>query len=141
MSEQPRHCVAWVPVDTVTPVPVRSPADRWARRVLRLPEDGPKVSIINAQNAFSASIAISATRCLFTYIFVPFIAPLIGLHDAVGPAFGLAIGLVSMIAIFFASRRFFAADHKWRWYYASLGAGVFVLLIWQAVVDLSDLLA
>ena len=38
-----------------------------------------------------------------------------------------------------AARRFFAADHKWRWYYVGIGSAIFVLLIVQAVVDVADL--
>jgi hypothetical protein len=40
------------------PAPVRSEADRRMRRLLRLPENAPKGSILGAQNAFSRSIAI-----------------------------------------------------------------------------------
>jgi hypothetical protein len=119
--------------------PVRSPADRRMRRFLRLPEDGPRVSIMDAQNAFSKSIVISATRCLLTYVAIPLLLPLVDLSGAVGPILGLLLGAVSMVAIVFATRRFFAADHKWRWAYAAVGGGIFLLLIVQGVVDLAAL--
>jgi hypothetical protein len=124
---------------TGAPTPVRSPADRRMRRFLRLPETGPKVSIIDAQNAFSKSIAISATRCIITYLAIPLLLPLVDLSGAVGPILGLLLGAVSMVAIVFATRRFFAADHKWRWAYTGIGAGIFVLLIVSAVYDLRTL--
>jgi hypothetical protein len=44
-----------------------------------------------------------------------------------------------MVAIVFSTRRFFAADHKWRWGYAAVGGGIFVLLIVSAVFDLRAL--
>jgi hypothetical protein len=119
----------------------RSDADRRMRRILRLPEDAPRVSIIAAQNAASRSIAISATRCLLTYVLLPLLGPLVGLSGNVGPIVGLLIGAVSMVAIIAAARRFFAADHKWRWYYVGVGGAIFVLLIVQAAVDISDLLS
>lgn len=119
--------------------PTRSPADRAARRVLCLPECGPRASIFGAESAFTKSIAISATRCLLTYVLIPLLGPIVGLSGAIGPWLGIALSAVSVTAIFFATRRFFAADHKWRWYYATLGAGVVVLLVVQTVIDVSDL--
>jgi hypothetical protein len=120
-------------------VPRRSAADLRMRRLLFLPLDAPKVSLFAAQSAFQKSIAISATRCLITYIFLPLLRPVIDLSGGVGPALGLIVGTVSMVAIFFAVRRFFAADHKWRWQYAGIGGAIFVLLTVQAVIDVRNL--
>lgn len=122
-----------------TPV-TRSDADRRMRRLLRLPENGPRASIIDAQNAASRSIALSAARCIITYLVLPLLGPIVGLRGGVGPIIGLLIGAVSMVAIVAAARRFFAADHKWRWHYVGVGGAIFVLLIVQAAVDVSDLL-
>jgi hypothetical protein len=132
--------------ETTTPaveieIPERSDADLVARRLLRLPADAPKVSIFAAQSAFQKSIAISAVRCLITYIFLPILRPLVDLSGGVGPALGLAVGAVSMTAIVLAVRRFFAADHKWRWSYLAIGGGIFVLLTFQAIVDISTLVS
>lgn len=125
---------------TTTAAIVRPPADRLARRVLRLPENGPRQSIMGAQSAFNRSIAISATRCLITYVFLPVLAPLVDLTGAFGPALGLVLGAVSMTAIYFSMRRFFAADHAWRWKYAAVGGAVFVILIVQAGIDVAAIL-
>jgi hypothetical protein len=116
--------------------PVRSAADRRMRRLLRLPEDAPRGSLVDAQKAFGRSIFISATRCLITYVALPLLAPIVDLSGAVGPVVGLVLGAVSMVAIFFSTRRFFAADHRWRWGYAAIGGGIFVLLIVLVVVDI-----
>jgi hypothetical protein len=120
-------------------VPVRSSADRFARRLLFLDPAAPKASIFGAESAFQTSIAISAIRCLITYIALPLLRPVIDLSGGVGPALGLVVGAVSMVAIFFAARRFFAADHKWRWGYGAIGGSILVLLTWQAVVDVRAL--
>lgn len=109
---------------------------RW---LLRLPVDGPKESILGSESVFGKSIAISGIRCLITYVFLPLLAPIANLSGALGPLLGLALGAVSMVAITISMRRFFAADHKWRWYYAAVGGGIFVLLIVAAVYDLSNL--
>ncbi len=118
----------------------RSPADRFMRRILGLAEDAPKVSIIDAQNAFSKSLVLSGTRCLLTYVLIPLAGPILGLSGVLGPILGFVLSAVSMVAIFFAVRRFFAADHKWRWGYLVIGGGIFVLLTVQVVLDIVHLL-
>jgi hypothetical protein len=128
-------------LSTTSAAPTRSAADRRVRRLLRLPEDAPRVSIFAAQSAFGRSIAISATRCLLTYVALPLLGPVVDLSGGVGPILGLLLGFVSMVAIVVAARRFFAADHKWRWGYLWIGSGIFVLLIVQTVVDVGSLIS
>jgi len=111
------------------------------RRLLRLPEHGRRCSLVAAQNAFSGSVLISAARCLFTYVLLPVVGPFAGLHGGVGPALGLSIGAVSMVAIVVSIRRFFAADHRWRWRYTALGGAILALLVVQAAIDIGDLAA
>lgn len=124
---------------TATQSHQRSVADRRARCVLRLDPDGPKASIFGAHNAFSGSIALSAVRCLITYVFVPLVGPVAGLTGGVGAGLGLVLGFVSVGFIIYSVRRFFAADHKWRWAYGTIGAGLLVLLTVQAVIDIATL--
>jgi hypothetical protein len=107
--------------------------------VLRLAPEGPKASLFGAHGAFSKSIAISATRCLITYVMLPLMAPVVDLSGGVGPILGLTLSIVSVTAIFFATRRFFAADHKYRWAYAGIGSGLVVLLVVQGLIDLVTL--
>jgi hypothetical protein len=128
-----------VPFSVDAPGVTRSDADRRMRRLLRLPADGPRASIIDANNAASRSIAISAVRCLITYVVVPVLGPVLNISGGFGPVLGLVIGAVSMVAIIAAARRFFAADHRWRWGYVGIGSAIFVLLIVQAAVDIADL--
>lgn len=122
------------------PAPSRSRGDVFMRRLLRLPEQGSRVSASAAQSAFSKSIAISATRCLLTYVLIPLLGPIVGLTGAVGPVLGLLLGSLSMVAIVASTRRFFAADHRFRWGYAAVGGSIFLLLVVQAAVDLVHLL-
>ena len=119
--------------------PPLSPADRRVRQVLRIPEPEVTGDLTGAQNAFSSSIAISAVRCLLTYVLIPLLGPVLGVTGSVGPWLGITLGLVSMIAIVFAVRRLFAANHRWRWGYLAFGGAVFVLLIVQAAIDISSL--
>ena len=103
----------------------RSAADRLARRVLRVsePVDGEEV-----HNIFSSSILLSATRCLLSYIVLPVMAPWIGTVPIIGPAIGLPVGLVALVFDVRAMRRFFQADHRWRWVAAGLYLVVMVMV-------------
>jgi hypothetical protein len=127
---------------TTPPAPVApalSPADRRVRQVLRIPDAETTGSLTGAQNAFSRSIAVSAVRCLLTYVTLPLLGPVLGVSGTVGPWLGLTLGLISMIAIVAAVRRLFAANHRWRWGYTVFGGAVFVLLIVQGAIDISSL--
>ena len=101
----------------------RPAADVAVRRLLRIP-DGPPAPEDAAQRAFSTSILVSATRCLLTYIVLPFGAPALGLAAGVGPAVGIPIGVVAIGCNVLTIRRFWAADHRWRWAYTALALTV-----------------
>src|SRR5262245_14141243 len=57
------------------PAVVRSPADRFMRRLLRLPVDGPAGTAEGARQAFQTSILVATVRCLLMYIVFPFVLP------------------------------------------------------------------
>ena len=78
------------------------------------------------------SIAISAARCLLTYVVVPILSPLI--EPAIGHSPGIAIPL-SVTALYFdgrAIRNVWRSDHRWRLtiiaMYGLLMAGIIGLL-------------
>ena len=116
----------------------RPAADAAVRRLLRIP-DGPPAPEDAAQRAFSTSILVSATRCLLTYIVLPFLAPALGLAAGVGPAVGIPIGVVAIGSNILTIRRFWAADHRWRWAYSAIALTVIVLLLVLMVEDILDL--
>ncbi|HET6950219.1 MAG TPA: hypothetical protein VFI47_07585 [Acidimicrobiales bacterium] len=117
----------------------RPAADIAVRRFLRIP-DGPAAPENAAQRAFSTSILVSATRCLLTYIVLPFVAPALGLAAGVGPAIGIPVGVVAVGSNVLTIRRFWAADHKWRWGYTALALTVIALLMVLMVEDVLSLL-
>jgi hypothetical protein len=82
---------------------------------------------------------ISAARCLLTYIVLPILGPVVGFSGRVGPVVGLVVGAVSMVAIVASIRRFFAADHRWRWRYTGLGGSILGLLVVQGAIDIAEL--
>jgi len=119
----------------------RSGADRFMRRLLRLPVDGPKATSADAQKAFQTSILVATFRCLLMYIVFPFVLPAIGVASGVGPWIGLAISIVAIVAIVMSIRRFWRADHSKRWHYTVLGTTVIGFLIYLIVKDLTELLS
>jgi hypothetical protein len=118
----------------------RPAADVAVRRLLRIP-DGPPAPEGAAQRAFSTSILVSATRCLMTYIVLPFVAPALGLAAGVGPAIGIPIGILAIGCNILTIRRFWAADHRWRWAYTAIALTVIALLLILMVEDILDLVA
>lgn len=141
MAAAAQAAASGCPVDhtALAGAPVRSAADRRMRKLLLLDPDAPRVSIFGSEQLFGRSIAISATRCLITYVLLPLLAPIFNLSGVYGPILGLVLGAVSMVAIVFSMRRFFAADHKYRWWYAGVGTAIFVALIFSGVYDLINL--
>lgn len=117
----------------------RSPADRFMRRLLRLPVDGPQGSAADAHKAFQTSVAVAAVRCLVMYILLPFVLPAIGLAAGVGPWIGLPIAVAAIIAVTFSIRRFWRADHSKRWHYTVIGGAVIGFMIYEIVKDLRDI--
>ena len=116
-----------------------SPADRRMRRLLRLPTDAPKASEVSARQLVEKSLLISMVRCLLTYIVLPFAAPIFGFATGVAPAVGLAVGLVAIVANVASVRRFWRADHRYRWHYTALAAVIVAALVWLVVADLVEL--
>ena len=109
-----------------------SPATRTASSEQRQRE-------AEVHKAFSKSILISATRCVLTYVVLPFVAPLLGLAKGVGPWIGIPLGLVAIYFNVKSIRRFWAADHRWKWAFTVISSSVIVLLVVLLVEDLADL--
>ena len=117
----------------------RPPADQAVRRLLRIPERRPGERKPDVHKAFSRSILISATRCVLTYIVLPFLAPAFGFAKGVAPWIGIPLAGVAIFFNILSIRRFWAADHKWRWGYTAIGLSVIGLLVVLMVKDVADL--
>ncbi len=115
-----------------------SSADVLMRRLLRV-ASAPGASAGSAERLFGQSVAISAVRCLLTYIVIPVLAPVVGLTTGAGPVLGLLMSVISSVAIVVSMRRFWAAGHRWRWGYTAIGGGILVLLLIQAIADVAVL--
>lgn len=127
-------------MESTAAVRARPPADRAMRKLLRVDDAAPRRSTSELQQAFSTSILVSATRCLLTYVFLPFVAPAVGFAAGVGPWIGLPLGTVAIASNIVTMRRFWSADHKWRWAYTVVGTSVIVLLLILMAGDVADLM-
>ncbi len=125
---------------SVAPTPSWSPADRRMRRLLRLPSGAPKATEVSARQLVEKSLLISAARCLLTYIVLPFAAPIFGFTTGVTPVVGLVVGLVAIAANVAAVRRFWRADHRYRWHYTVLATVIVAALVWLVVADVVELI-
>ena len=106
----------------------RTKADLWVWKVLRIREKPEGVSEASANQAFQTSMLISATRCTLTYVVFPIIIPLLGILKGVEAPLGIAIGSFAIVCDVFTIRRFFAADHKYRWYFSAIALSIIGLL-------------
>lgn len=105
--------------------------------MLRIPDRPAGVTQAAVYAAFQRSMLVSATRCTLTYVIFPFVLPAVGF--AAQGAVGVLVGVVAMVCDVFTIRRFFAVDHRWRWYFAAIVFGIMGLLTALLVQDISHL--
>jgi len=117
-----------------------SPGDLRMRRLLRLPVDAPLASEASARQLVEKSLLISMARCLLTYIVLPFLIPIMGIAAGVTPFVGVVLGTVAIVANVASVRRFWRAEHRYRWYYLGLASVIVSALVWLIVVDLLEIL-
>lgn len=84
-------------------------------------------------------MVVSGTRCLLAYIVFPYVIPLLGLADLVGPAVGLAIGVVAIFFNGLSIRRFRRADHRLRRPLIAVNVAVIGLMCYMAAGDIAEL--
>jgi len=125
---------------TTTETTERPKADQFMRRILRVPDERKPVPESDTHRIFGASILLSATRCLLSYIVLPILLPAIGLAKGVGPYIGIPIGILALTFDFLGIRRFWLADHHQRWLFSAVYAVVGAMVLTLLVVDIVDLL-
>lgn len=104
------------------------------------PTGAPAMTDEAASKAFSTSILISATRCLLAYVIFPWVLPAVGLADSIGPGIGLVVGLVALVSNVVSIRRFWRANHRWKWPISALNVSVIALVTVLVVEDIAHLL-
>jgi hypothetical protein len=107
------------------------------RRLLAIPEGVSPAGRPPAHRVMGASLLVSAARCLLSYVVLPLLAPLVGLVT-VNPVLGLVLGSIALAANVVAVRRFWLADHPWRWPYTALSAIVVAMIMVLLARDVID---
>ncbi|WP_289018406.1 hypothetical protein [uncultured Ornithinimicrobium sp.] len=110
-------------------------ADRWMRRVLGV-EGVDRRSGQGAHRAFRVSVVVSAVRCVVTYVAVPVLLPVLSLAGWVAAPIGLALCAVAAVTGVLSLRRFWRADHAYRWTYTAF---ITVVLVILAVATMTEL--
>lgn len=135
--------------NTATSCPVRGdggvgvefgPADRFVRKLLRIQDPPANQSEAETYRHFRRSMTISGIRCTLTYVIFPFVLPLFSFMQRVGPAVGVLVGSVALVFDTLTVRRFFAANHKYRWYFSAVALSVMGLLTILLVEDFTQLM-
>lgn len=116
----------------------RSRPDCVMRRLLRIPDDLTPIDESETHRIFSASIFLSALRCLVSYVVLPVLLPLAGVARGVGPAIGIPIGILALTFDYLGIRRFWLADHRRRWAFTALYVVVGGMVLALLVVDIYD---
>ncbi|MCB0977567.1 MAG: hypothetical protein KDB02_08925 [Acidimicrobiales bacterium] len=119
----------------------RGRADRFVRRLLRIPDRRVDLSDASTYRAFQKSMCISAVRCTLTYVIFPFVLPGISFLKGVGPVVGILIGTFALGCDTLTVRRFFAVDHKYRWHFSTIVFGIMCLLTVLLVQDISHVVS
>jgi hypothetical protein len=122
----------------------RRRAEPLVRRVLRVPEPGGGAGTglqgeAGAQRLFNVSMALSGLRCLLSYVVLPVLTPALGAAARVGPVVGVPIAVVALVFDVVAVRRFWAADHRWRWGVSAVYLAVMSLVLALLVGDVVHL--
>jgi hypothetical protein len=119
----------------------RSRADLFVRRLLRIQERPHHISEAQANATFQKSMVISGIRCTLTYVIFPIVLPLLSIAKGVGLAIGVVIGTFAIVCDVFTIRRFFAADHRYRWHFSAIALGIITLLFVLLAEDIIGLVS
>jgi hypothetical protein len=109
------------------------------RRLLFVPDGPATVGEASAHRIFNVSIALSALRCLLSYVVFPIVTPLLGAAANVGPSIGIPIALVALVFDAIGIRRFWLAGHRWKWTMTVIYALVMALVTSLLIGDIVKL--
>ncbi|MEY2580279.1 MAG: hypothetical protein QOE09_128 [Ilumatobacteraceae bacterium] len=84
---------------------------------------------------------ISTIRCTLTYLVFPFVLPALGLVTDTGVVISIVIGTLAITCDIFSIRRFFAADHRWRWPFSTVAFTVICMLGILLIKDVVHMIA
>ena len=78
---------------------------------------------------------------MLSYIVFPILAPTLGAITKVGAAIGIPVGIVALVFDIRAVRRFWLANHKYRWPFTIVYGIVIALVVTLFGRDIANLVA
>ena len=84
-------------------------------------------------------MVISGLRCLLSYVVLPFVAPAVGAATGVEPYLGIPISIVALVFDVRGLRRFWIADHRYRWHMTVVYLAVMGLVTALLIGDIAKL--
>ncbi|MEO1288724.1 MAG: hypothetical protein AAFV93_13230 [Chloroflexota bacterium] len=119
-----------------------SKIDRAVARLLfvRPKSAETETSPTTATHAMRASLFFSGTRCIFQYIILPFVFPLIGVATNATIPLLLAVNVLAVISVVFSLRRFWQVEYTYRGHYLAVAVVIFALLGLFTILDLRVLI-
>lgn len=115
----------------------RSPADMFVRKLLRIQDAPQNLSDEATYRHFRRSMTISGIRCTLTYVVFPIVLPAFSFLKGVGPIIGILVGSLALVFDTLTIRRFFAVDHRYRWWFSAVAFSIMILLTVLLVQDVS----
>jgi hypothetical protein len=131
--------VGQVAVTADTSGACRSRADVAMRRLLFVPAGPSAIGDDAVHRMFSLSIVVSALRCLLSYVVFPIVTPVLGVATGVGPVVGIPIAVLALVFDVIGIRRFWVADHRWRWGMTLIYAAVMAMVSALLALDIVHL--
>ncbi len=118
----------------------RGAPDRLMCRLLCVPDERRgRASEDDAQRLFSVAMVLSGLRCLLSYVVLPFVLPVAGLAAGAGPYIGIPVGIVALVFDVKGIRRFWLANHRWRWQMSGIYTLVILLVLGLVAADVVTL--
>jgi len=107
------------------------------RRLLFISEGAARPSESDVERVFSLSLALSAMRCVFTYMLIPVLVPAVGALAGAGPIIGALLSALALVFDVRAVRAFWQAGDSRRWTMSALYLFITLFVIYLLVLDLT----
>ncbi|MGH7666317.1 MAG: hypothetical protein ACREN1_03260 [Candidatus Dormibacteria bacterium] len=111
-------------------------ADAFIRRVLLIPDGCVPPSDSEVERVFTASLALSALRCVFTYMVFPLVVPAVGAFAGFGPVIGACLSGLALVFDVRAIRAFWLASDPRRWMMTWLYLAVIAFVLYLLAIDI-----
>jgi cation transport ATPase len=102
--------------------------------------DAVQSETAKAERAFSFALLFSGVRCIFMYVVMPFVLPIIGIAGNFSLYLDIVINLVAIAAVIYSLRKFWRIDYKYKWQYTPVAIIALVVLVAFIALDFQELL-